>query len=255
MALEIPNSSLPINPDGSNRNKTNLNINANEVVSSPGIDITRGVTGTQIVIPPSYDPSSTDYLGQYDHNGYFGIGTIIKTTASFDYDMGSTTPVGNWICESPVPLPSMRLAGIKYAPILPEPNVLAHEVSNPSIQGRYWHSIGSGGSVNYSMYDYSASYSTNDIVAVNAPTLQYTNGTSSKWSYPGIYICLQAVAALSGSAPSGSRGTTFQMPFYPDSDYWDLWAFAPNEFEGCGGVKYFVNSTVKEPPTASIVHI
>jgi hypothetical protein len=256
MSTFLPNSSIPLDPDSSNRHKTNINIAASQLISSNGVAVSRGITGTQVELITQYAENAVIYYGQLDMNGSYHADSLVTTSASFDYEgLGSTTPVATWIADSTIPPPGQRIAGIKYAPFLPEPSIPAHLITDGS-QGRYWRQLGaSGGSLNYSRYNYSSSYAANDFVNVTGSTLQYTDGSTTKWSYPGIYICIKDVAALSGSLPSGSRGGTFQMPYYPDSDYWDLWAFAPNTFEGCGGKIFYVNSAEKEPPTASVVHL
>ena len=153
MGLKFQNESLPVNRDGSNRNKTNLNINANEVVSSPDVNITRGSIGTQIQFQPSYLGSGIIYCNTFVYGNPYQLDQIVKITGSLDWDSsGSLSPIGNWICESPIPGFRNRLPGIKYAPILPEPLTLAHQVSSSAQQGRYWHCI-SLGPVTMSMCD------------------------------------------------------------------------------------------------------
>lgn len=247
MSLLRTNTSLPVNTDGANRNRTNDNINANEVISSPDINISRGSVGTRIEIQPSYEGSGLVYGNEFDAKRPYQLETITKTTGSADFDgFGDITPIGNWICESPIPRPSKRLAGIKYAPILPEPTVLAHEVTNLATQGRYWHSLGSGGSNTNDLpfWDYSSSYSPNQRVLITSSITQYIGGSSSFWVYPGIAHSEKPIESLT----SGSRSGSVQVPYYPmdNNSYWKIESMGIQQLQVCGKTAY-VQFQYKEP--------
>lgn len=261
---------LPTNTDGSNRLKIYRNIQANETVTGPGSAVSRGPAGSVIEHLPSYQGAGLKYGTPYNTSSEWHMGEITRVSEDRDYfGDGHTSTAGPWICVSPIPrqlstadstaCPEMaRLAGINYAPLDPEPATLAHEVTNVATQGRYWEKLGgSGGSVSYNIYDYSSSYSQNTFVRTNT-TVEYSNGTSSKWQYPGVWIVRSAVSALSGSYPSGSRGTNFQVPVYPTGSYYDLIAMSPTTMSLCiGGVdtQFWIHGKQIEPSGSTLIRI
>jgi hypothetical protein len=131
--------------DGSNRLRVYRNIATNETIGSPNGNVRRGPSGIVFDAQPDYYGAGTVECGNFDTASHFKIGDMVRLAEDTDFYGSGSTPAGMYLCVSPVPGlydNNQRLSGIKYAPISPEPDTLAHEVTDLATQGRYWQAFG-----------------------------------------------------------------------------------------------------------------
>lgn len=224
-------------------------------VGSSGMSIESGPGGTHVKELEKHKYPHLEYFGEYDRSGSYTINTIVKINEAFTVTKGPTTfdiTEGSWICTQNTPViteSDYNLMG-DFQYLYPDESIkYDDQCYDPYSGSAYWNQLGGGGTIKYSSYEYSASYSTNNIVHYTGSTIKYYSGSRDEYLYAGTYIAIKSVQAL-GSRDSGS----LQTPYYPmnTSSYWNLISLFPTTMSVCIGSgnerkTYWIEGTEFEP--------
>lgn len=248
---------------------------------SGDVNLNNGPHGTAITLAEQYRIDSPNYRTTYDPATKYTLNDIIKVTASVVTVDSQTYSIdqGTYICIRGLPALTLTdyngLSADLQSAFDYDNDVIQTTICYYPFDGiqngnssSYWDKLGGGGAgLNYDIYDYSSSYSTDQIIYYTGSTEVFWSGSDfanaevKKWLYPGTYIATQAVASLEGRLTGSNFSSSFQMPYFPweQGAYWNLISLYPTTMSVCSTNNatktFYVDATEMEPANAIQIRV